>query len=293
MWRKADGKAQRYEPLVGFLESPSKWTQNKFILLIAAVVLTYIGIEMAAGFYYLLFELWPPMTEWWHHLVPDSELRHNIRSAGQGLLGGLLGQTVVWNHFRKIKPSKNWLDRFEIWSRIPNLKDDRRLSVWQLIMTTPLALTYAMVGFFGAREILSAIHHNLFGLASFLQWIETFLDTSLPAPPRTVWNWIRSSWNSGYEVKLIGYSASFFFGRRPARGVFDDLQLFFVEQRLVANKPLRWYHLPTFQARYNGLKGQHITATEFGGWFKFVLYGGFAVGAALFITGEIVMIFIA
>jgi hypothetical protein len=51
-----------------------------------------------------------------------------IRGVGEGLLGGSLGQMVVFNPYkhRKAKKKKlNLLDKIEIKLRIPNLKDPR------------------------------------------------------------------------------------------------------------------------------------------------------------------------
>jgi hypothetical protein len=143
------------------------------------------------------------------------------------------------------------------------------------------------------RGFLAAIDHNVLGLGHMTHWIAKLLDIHLHGVPGSIWHLVHSHWGDNWNKKLIGYAAAFFFGRRPAYGVFDDMQLFFVEQRLLAGKPLRWYHLPNFQARYNDLKDQEITATEFGNWFKRLLYGGMFIGVVLFLTGQYVLLFIA
>jgi hypothetical protein len=54
----------------------------------------------------------------------------------------------------------------------------------------------------------------------------------------------------------MGLAASFFFGRRPLRKVFDGVQLWFAERHVASGKPVHWYHPPTFRARCNDVAAQ-------------------------------------
>src|SRR5260370_28605850 len=54
----------------------------------------------------------------------------------------------------------------------------------------------------------------------------------------------------------MGFAASFFFGRRPLRKVFDGIQLWFAERHVASGKPMRWYLPPTFRARCNYVAAQ-------------------------------------
>jgi hypothetical protein len=47
----------------------------------------------------------------------------------------------------------------------------------------------------------------------------------------------------------MGLAASFCFGRRPLRKVFDGIQLWLAERRVIRGQPVRWYDPPTFRAR--------------------------------------------
>jgi hypothetical protein len=54
----------------------------------------------------------------------------------------------------------------------------------------------------------------------------------------------------------MGLAASFFFGRRPLRRVFDGVQLWFAQRHVASGKPMRWYYPPTFRARCNDVADQ-------------------------------------
>ncbi len=188
------------------------------------------------------------MTKLWHHAVSDNALRHSIRNVGEGFLGGLLAQQVVWNHFRKRKP-KNLLDKLEIALHIPNVKDDRRLSVG-LVLVPLLAIAYAVPGFLAALWLSHRFQANIGHLSSTVSALHVHVTLHVSS----VWEKTRASLTRDLDKRLMGFGASFFFGRRPARGAFDDVQLWFAERRVAVGKPIRWYHLPTFAARCNELK---------------------------------------
>jgi hypothetical protein len=136
---------------------------------------------------------------------------------------------------------------------------------------------------------------------------------------------LRDNW----PVKLIGYASAFFFGRRPAKGVFDDLQLWFVERRILMHtigfhraksnrlsrpidamyrfvskfSPAHWiplvFYPPTYQARYNDIRTQFllddtvIPQRKHGPGYSLMLAGGALVAFCLALYGEYILVFIA
>lgn len=242
-------------PLVKLSRHPIRWLLNKLHLLGWAVVLTYFGVLIVAGLYYLLFEVNPTMTRLWHQAVSNNDLRHNIRNVGEGFLGGLLAQQVVWNHFRKRKP-KSLLDKTEIALHIPNVKDDRRLSIG-LVAVPLLAVGYAVPGFLAALWISHRLQHSVEHLNSTVSAVHVHARHA-----SSVWEKTKASFTQNWDKRLMGYGASFFFGRRPARGAFDDVQLWFAERRVALGKAVRWYHPPTFVARYNDIKSNGVAAAQ-------------------------------
>lgn len=271
-------------PLVT-IRRPIKWFTNMVQLLAAAVVLAYFGTQIIAGLYYLLFEVDPTMTSLWHHAINDNALRHNIRDIGEGFLGGLLAKQVIWNHYKKHR-DQNGLDKLEIRLGIANVKDDKRLSIWQLLASPLLALLYAVPGFLIASGGIFLVHR--YG---------THLHTAVaPLQPRntTLWSKVDATWSQNWQKKLLGYGASLFFGRRPVKGVFDDLQLWFAERLVIDEKRFRWYHPPTFRARCNDIRAHGRTATEYHGfWRSMVVRFGIGLSVALAGLGFYVTTFVA
>jgi hypothetical protein len=239
-------------PLVKLWRHPLRWLLNKVHLLIALVIFAYIGTLIVVALYYLLFEVNPTMTHWWHQAVPNSDLRHSVRDVAEGVLGGLLAQQVIWNHFKKRKPI-NKLDEVEIAAHIPNLKRERRMTFWEVVTSPPLVLLYATPGFFAAYGIVHLIQHfhHLPGVVALLH-------------PHSSSLWVKTqhTFTDAWPRKVMGYSAALFFGRRPAKAVFDHMQLIFAERQVALGKNTRWYQPPTYQARINSLKAQGTIAKE-------------------------------
>ena len=212
------------------------------------------------------------------------EWRHLIRNVGEGLLGGVLGQAIIWNHY-KVKPKpRGRIDRFEIALHIPNLKDDRPTSAWQMLMLPLLVLIYAIPGFAIGAVVAHLIQH---GVAH----VHVHQVSSVAV--------VRSLWTANVPEKVIGLFASFVFARRVGRGVYDDVQLFFAERRHAAGKPLARYHrlVPSFEARYNGV-GESRAASGGGGtargrWASWILVASIPVGIVLAGFGYYVLAYIA
>jgi hypothetical protein len=230
-------------PLVAPTRHPFIWTRQRLELLGVRAVFTYIGICVIAALYYLLLETKVRLplinetnTQAWHHTVPDSKLRHDIRDVGEGLFGGILAIFFTYNHYRRIgKP--NAVDRFEIRLRIPNVKSARKHAPAQVLLGVLLIPVYASVGFFVGEWLVGVIHPAVDHLAE----VQT----------GSLLTNVKNNLIEHWPKKLIGFAAAFFFGHRPALAVIDDIQLWFAERRVAARKPLRAYHTAPFKARYN------------------------------------------
>jgi hypothetical protein len=250
---QAPGHVKRPAPLVSPLRHPLRWLGITFLSVLIALVLAHIGSLMIAGLYYALFEWNRHMTHWWHSFISDSGLRHAIRDVAEGFYGGAIAQQLVWNAFRRHtvryrhKPMSRF-DRIEDFLRIPNLRSPRKLSFWQipyaLLLWAPL---YGSVGFLVVYFLDGAIRHDF-----------TILQHSISGLSRhpSLWQRAESIDSSNWDKKLMGLAASFFFGRRPLRRVFDGVQLWFAQRHVASGKPMRWFYPPTFRARCNDVAEQ-------------------------------------
>ncbi len=266
-------------PLVKLTRHPLKWMSNKVELLIAAIVLAHIGTLIVVGLYYLLFETYAPLTHLWHRTVPSNSTRHLLRNVYEGVLGGTLAQLVVFNHFAKRRTELNALDRIEIALHIPNVKDKRPSSVWQLALSPLLVLIYAIPGFLLGYGVAWLIRH---GIATAHDY------ATLVGGPRvgpSVWSHIHTLWTSNRDEKVIGLFASVFMGRRPIRAVAEDIQGYFVARRIALGKPQRFYHPPPFRARMNAatVEGATMRLGRMGNLIPYLL--SFAVLAGVLLAG--------
>jgi hypothetical protein len=225
-------------------EHPLRWARNIVLLALLGAVITYLCVLIVVALYYDIFETIPAVTRWWHHAIPDPTLRHAVRDVSEGLLGGLGGVFAVRNRYRPLKP-RNVLDTIEIdYLHIPNVKDDRRSSLWWLLALPVLVLIYAQIGFWIAFGIMQA-GQGLFHHVHFLASPRISAHPSLSARLTAV---IAQQW----PQKLMGYAAAFFFGRRPAKAIFDDLQLWQCEQQVLRGRTAPpWYYPPTWRATFN------------------------------------------
>lgn len=259
------------------LRHPLKWTRNKAELIVAAVVLAHIGTLIVVGLYYLLFEVYTPFTHAWHTAVQSNGTRHLLRNVYEGVLGGTLVQFVVFNHFAKRRQKLSRLDRQEIRLRIPNLKDGRPLSGWQLVLSPVLVLVYAIPGFaLGAGVAWLVRHHvttphNYAVLTGGSNVGHGFLSP------------VKSLWSSNKDQRIVGFFASVFLGRRPVRAVAEDLQGYFAARRVALGKSQRFYHPPNFRARMNAVTedGAALRVANTAGWVTYLLSFTIFVGIAL------------
>jgi hypothetical protein len=292
---QAPGHVKRPAPLVSPLRHPLKWLGITFLSVLIALVLAHVASLMISGLYYAIFEWNGHVTRWWHSFISDSGLRHAIRDVAEGFYGGAIAQQLVWNAFRRRmvryrhKPMTR-LDRIEDFLHIPNLRSPRKLSFWQipyaLLLWAPL---YGSVGFFVVYFLDGAIRHDF-----------TILQHSVSGLSRhpTLWQRVESIDNSNWDKKLMGLAASFFFGRRPLRRVFDGVQLWFAQRHVASGKPMRWYYPPTFRARCNDVAEQvqagQMTVSDRYATFQAVLLTAALVPVVVFAgLGFYVLTFVA
>lgn len=278
-------------PMVRFAKHPIRWMRNQLHLKATVLATATIGMLMVAGAYFLLFEVDPTMKALWHHLVPDTTLRHNIRSTVEGLEGGLLAQQLVWNHYRARKPM-HWLDRLEARLGIPNVKLNKGLSFWRLLVTPFWVLLYGVPGFVVALGVIAGTYFFFGNMHDIAAAVRASLQTSLPPQSAPLWAKLEALWTQDWDKKLMGYGAAFFFGRRPAKGVMDGLQLWFAERRVLLGRPVVWYHPPTFQARYNEVKAQGVQGRH-RRWHAVLILAGMAIGVGLAGVGIYALLFAA
>ena len=262
-------------PLVRFSRHPVKWVANHVELLFFAVVLAHLGMLAVVALYYMAFELNGSATAWWHHTVSNSGLRHDIRDVVEGLLGGFLAQQVIYNHYKRRRP-RTRIDDIEIGLHIPNVKDDKPVNVGQVLVGPPLALLYALPGFFVALAILGPLHVHAVHAAGGSLWAKS-----------------RTIWTSNWDKKIMGYAAAFFFGRRPMKQVFNGIQLWFARH---STEDHRWLP-PTFRARYNELHesdvGSTARPTRRFRPLDIVMSSGIVVGLALAGYGFYILTYVA
>ena len=245
----AAATARRYEPpapLTNPLRHPLRWLAITAVSLVAAIVFAHLGALFITGLYYLLFEVNSSATAWWHSVIPDAALRHAVRDVAEGFYGGAVAQQLVWNPFkdrrtRYLARPMNRLDRLEDLLRIPNLRSGRDLSFWQIPYSLMIwAPIYGSVGFTVTylldsviRRDIAAVQHTVLALSSHA----------------SMWQRTASMDTASWDKKVMGLAASFCFGRRPLRKVFDGVQLWFAERHVIRDRPVRWYQPPTFRAR--------------------------------------------
>jgi hypothetical protein len=283
------------------LRHPLRWLKNKALVMIDGLALVHVGTLIVVALYYLAFQTIPGVKYDWDHALTGglhfwglhvhlallskahwAEWRHLIRNVGEGLLGGILGQAIIWNHFRVKPKPRNWVDKLEIALHIPNLKDDRRTSGWQMLALPLLVLVYAIPGFAIGAGVSRVIQHGL----AHVHLHQVSSDAV-----------VQSLWTGSVSQKVVGLFASIVFARRVGRGVYDDVQLFFAERRRAVAKPLSFYHklVPTFAARYNSVSSTDAAAAvdEHDRWATWILVGSIPVGIGLAGFGYYVLAYIA
>lgn len=210
-------------PLVKVTKKPHVWVRNKVHMVATATVGTYLGVLFIAGLYYLLTQTTDFMDNAWHSFVPDDNLRHDIRNVGEGLLGGVIAQGFIWNHW-KPKKAKLW-DKLEIKLGLPNYHDHKDIGLPTLILTPLLVCLYAIPGFLLGRWMVNEI--------SFLYEQSQVLNMTLGDVAPSLDQRMRENMTADWPQKLMGFGAAFLFGRHVAKGVYDDVQGWFAANRIM------------------------------------------------------------
>ncbi len=281
---------------------PLRWCKNKALITVDGLILVHVGTLIVVALYYLAFQTIHGVKYDWDHALTGglhfwglhvhiallsrghwTEWRHLIRNVGEGLLGGVLGQAIIWNHFRVKPKPRNWIDDLEIALHIPNLKDNRRTSAWQMLALPLLVLIYAIPGFVIGAAVAHLLQHGLAHVHIHAVSSNTV---------------VQSLWTGKLPQKLVGLFASFVFARRVGRGVYDDVQLFFAERRHALGKRLAVYHrlVPTFVARYNSVESTdaaNAAMAERDRWATWLLIASIPLGIALAAFGYYVLAYIA
>ncbi|HEV3230058.1 MAG TPA: hypothetical protein VGY97_11320 [Solirubrobacteraceae bacterium] len=284
------------------MRHPLRWLKNRALVAVDGLALLHVGTLIVVALYYLAFQTIPGVKYDWDHALTGqlhfwgihvhlallskahwAEWRHLIRNVGEGLLGGVLAQAIIWNHFRVKPKPRNRVDRLEIALHIPNLKEDRRTSGWQMLALPPLVLVYAVPGFAIGAGVARLIQHGI----AHVHVHQVSSDAV-----------VQSLWTGTVSQKVVGLFASIVFARRVGRAVYDDVQLFFAERRRAAGKPLAFYHklVPTFAARYNSITSTDAAAAAAGArdrWATWILVASIPIGIGLAAFGYYVLAYIA
>jgi hypothetical protein len=267
------GQEELPAPLVKPTKHPLIWLRQTITLVLLGALLVHVGTLIIVALYYFLFGadgafFWgyhAPLNDWWHQTVPDDVTRHMLRNVYEGVLGGTLGQLIVFNRY-KIKQKKlhkrSLLDRIEIKLRIPNYKDDRDLKWYDLVTFFPLVVLYAAPGFWLGMLVMNGIKTLIF--------LPAWLSTGVVG---TSWHdALLNLWSRGADQKLVGLFASIFMARRIIKGFADNVQGYFAAHRVNCGKPCRPWHPPNFKARCNGMT-EATAARRFGEASNGVVYG--------------------
>lgn len=286
-------------PPLTTIRHPLRYAWNMTQQLLWTVLLAYLGMLFFVTVYYLAFEVNPTVLAAWHHLVGSSDVRHLIRNVGEGLFGGLFARSVAWNHYRKsvTGPGLSKADRVEQRLGIPNLRDARPLAWWHPLSLLGLVPVYAVPGFLVGLGIRYAYLHDMAGFHGSVGWLSGFLRVHLSTQPQvtTMTDRLTAGFQANWDQKLIGYLAAFFFARRVASAVIDDLQLVVARSAVTAaaGAPAWWLWRvspPGYRARCNELVALG-TATGAGHqrWWRTAIWSGATVAAGFIVAGEIIL----
>lgn len=258
-----------------------RWIWDKVRSVGVGLILVHVGTLIVVALYYLLFETNPHMTQWWHDAVSNSNLRHDIRNVAEGLLGGLLALGA--NYYRKKPKPPNVVDKVEHWFRfIPNARYENKVRWWEVVIMPVLVLVYGAVGFVASYYALRYAHVH--------------------PPHMHNPNLFQELWVDGYDQKIMGFVAAYFFGKRPAKGVMNHVQLYFAENRVAKGKAKpAWYWTPAYEKRFfevqqKGLSEAAEIRTEAGRFATVqgtVMTFACVIGAGLAAYGYYIMKYIA
>lgn len=280
-------------PLVTFKHHPLQWMANKSQTLAYKLIAAFIALLIIAAAYYIGLETIPAVTAWWHHLIPNPTRRHNVRDVGQGAAAKLLATALVWNVYRHRKPHPR-LDRIEQALLVPNVFDTRRAGGILLALGIFWVIVYSIPGYEGGHLVGVIFAHNASHFHGIAQWVNSTMQSNLPPHGASLWQRTENVWTQGWNKKLQGYCAVSFWGKRPAGALADDWQRRFAERRILLDRPVRWFHVAPFRARYNDLR-LNASSDTFKPAKRHKLLSRFLLGLgfALAVFGWVILTFIA
>jgi hypothetical protein len=243
-------------PLVKFSRHPVRWTRNKVVLTVDAVVLAHVGVLIVAALYYLITQTNPTVKHWWDTTVTPASLRHDIRDVGEGVLASCLAQAIVWNPFKRSHRKAGRVFR-EVHERFPV-----PIGVAAVVFASVIGAVAFIVG--EAILHLLSVHSTSHVVAGSL------------------WNRTTTLWKSNVDKKALGFIAALA-ARRPLHILFDEAQAYFAGRRASGGKGLTWYHPPVFRARYNYLLDNRDEVRQYSALLTYVM--GLVVLASVGLAG--------
>lgn len=213
---------------------PGTWIKkflNAIQGLVLVLVAAYLGMLMAAAVYYLITQTTDTMNDAWHAAAPSDYWRHLTRDAMEGFFGGLFGFFVGWNYYKPRKAQPNWVDKILLRRGFATMYDTDPLSGKQLakayLWFIPAGLPGALVG----TGLVALFHYKVVTAQTLLDTFSFSLPSNASIPGAMV-----AFALTGLPVKLVGFLAANFYGRKVMKGVFDDLQVWLVELLITFRK---------------------------------------------------------
>lgn len=240
--------------------------------IVVGLFAVHVGTLMVVAIYYLLFEVNPHMTNWWHTTVSNGDLRHTIRDVAEGVLGALLAKAVVWNHFSKghLKAGKVY-DFLKAKTHLPSAP----LAIFASVFTFAVLFTIGYV-------VLEHLHVHATAAASGGVWSNT-----------------QAIWTDGYVNKILGFVCTFL-AVRPLHNIYDDMQGYFAGRRAVrwhasehtSGKPFFFYP-GNFKNRFRYLVDFPGDRVKFAAWVPSTMRVLFFVAFGLAVYGWYILAYVA
>lgn len=235
--------------------------------LVWGAIFSHVGLLIVVALYYIIFETTGTMNNAWHHLVPNGNLRHEIRNVGEGVLGAFLAKGIMWNHFTKSHERAGRLFDF-IQNRF------RFLPAWlSAIVTT--AIVFALAFWAGTSALHALSVHSSTGA----------VNGSLLHRTATLWN-------SNWDQKALGFLCAFL-ATRPMHAIFDDVQAYFAGRRAsLGRKPHFWYP-KAFKNRYKYLVAHPSQVRSYSAHVNLFMRFGVLAGIGLAAYGYYILTYVA
>jgi len=251
-------------------------------ILIGVIAAAVVGTPDASALYYTTTQTNHGIKSAWDTVW--TPLRHAYRDDMIGLIGGLAAVFVARDLYKPLTPLTK-RDQREIdfhigkWHPLGNVKDDKDLSVWQVLPLPVFVVLFGMFGFFVGNGVVMGIHwlYDNWGwyhshvkqLAA--NWF-SFLQGHIGEHNAAVVTRLHNSLVSSLPAKFVGLMTAFFFGRKPAKPIMDDLKRWLVKRRLIKNyraghraKRAPVYYLRNFRKIYY-TEQPNITASDTISW---------------------------